>query len=258
VKNVIATGHSQSAGRLTLYYNSIQPLDRVLDGFVLHGGGMSGLVRTDIQTPAWKLLSETDVIRGQAAVRQPDSDVFRTWEVAGASHGDWDLRVARKPLWTRDLSWTEPEPCERPALSRVPAYLVQAAVYDWMKLWIEQGIQPPHAPRITMSSVGKLGTPEERLSVAARDEHGNALGGIPLAQFAAPTGANTGSNDGPGFCRIYGSHEPFDAAKLARLYPSRANYLAEVNRITDENLKAGYITKEGAAQTKKEAARAYR
>ena len=46
----------------------------------------------------------------------------------------------------------------------------------------------------------------------------------------------------------------FDAETLARLYPTRAKYTAEVNRITEANLKAGYITKEGAAQTKKEAA----
>lgn len=155
VENVIATGHSQSAGRLTVYYNSIHPLEGVVDGFVLHGGGQSGPIRTDIRTPAWKLLAETDVIRGQAAVRQEDSDYVRTWEVAGASHGDWDLLSALNQLRGRDLSVPDPEPCERPILSRVPAHLVQEAVYDWMKQWIERGIQPPHAPRITMSSIGR-------------------------------------------------------------------------------------------------------
>jgi hypothetical protein len=90
--------------------------------------------------------------------------------------------------------------------------------------------------------------------VAAQDDHGNALGGIRLAPFAVPTATN-GFNDGPGFCRVYGSHEPFDAATIARLHPTRARYIAEVHRITGENLKAGYITKEGAVQTRKEAAR---
>jgi hypothetical protein len=34
IQNVIATGQSQSAGRLTAYYNAIQPLYHVFDGFV--------------------------------------------------------------------------------------------------------------------------------------------------------------------------------------------------------------------------------
>jgi Alpha/beta hydrolase domain len=254
VKNVVATGHSQSAGRLTVYYNSIHPLEGVVDGFVLHGGVQSGPVRTDLRTPAWKLLAETDVLRGQAAVRQPDSEYFRTWEVAGTSHGDLDLSSFFDPLRARDVASSAPGACERPILSRVPAYLVQNAVYDHMKRWIENGTQPPSAPRITMSSIGKVGTPADRYSVVARDENGNALGGIRLAQVAVPTATNTGLNEGPGFCRIYGSHERFDAAKIARLYPTRTKYITEVNRITDENLAAGYITEEGAAQTKREAA----
>jgi hypothetical protein len=242
VKNVIATGHSQSAFRLTTYYNAIHPLENVVDGFVLHGGVQSGPVRTDLRTPAWKLLAETDVLRGQAAVRQPDSAYFRTWEVAGASHGDADLDLVLLPLRARDLMLTdERATCERPTHSRVPAYLVQNAVYDHMKRWVERGTPPPHAPRIEMSSIGQPGTPAERFSVVARDEHGNALGGIRLAQVAVPTATNTGLNEGPGFCRIMGSHEPFDAAKLARLYPDRARYKADVDRITSENLKAGYI-----------------
>lgn len=258
VKNVIATGQSASAVQLTMYYNSIHPLDSVVDGFVLHGPVVGGPVRTDLRTPVWKLLAETDVIRGQAAIRQPDSDYFRTWEVAGASHLDWFSGSAHEQLRARDLApgnSSQAEPCERPGRSRVPAYLVQDAVYDWMKQWVEGKTRPPHAPRITMSSIGKAGNDQEaRFSVAARDEHGNALGGIRLAQFAVPTARNTGLNEGQAFCRMYGSHEPFDAATITRLYPSRAMYISEVNRITDENLNAGYITKEGAAQTRKDAA----
>lgn len=256
-KHIVATGHSQSAVRLTRYYNSIHPLHRVVDGFVLHGPVMGGPVRTDLGTPAWKLLSETDVLRGQGAVRQEDSTSFRTWEVAGASHGDWHGLSMLDPLAARDLPpRTERQPCERPILSRVPIHLVQAAVYDWMKRWVERGTPPPHAPRITLSSVGTMGAPADRYSVAVRDEHGNAVGGIRLAQFAVATATNTGLNDGPAFCRIYGSHEPFDGDTIARLYPSPSRYRAEVNRITGENLKAGYITREGAADTRREAEQA--
>src|SRR5260221_594852 len=85
VERVIATGHSQSAGRLATYFNSVHPLAPVYDAVVLHGGG--GKMRTDLNVKIWKLLSETDVL-GQVASRQPDSNQYRTWEVAGTSHLD--------------------------------------------------------------------------------------------------------------------------------------------------------------------------
>ena len=80
-QRVFATGHSQSAGRLATYLNSVHPLDPVFDAVIVHGGGSK--IRTDLKIKVWKLNSETDVIIGQAAVRQPDTDNFRTWEVAG-------------------------------------------------------------------------------------------------------------------------------------------------------------------------------
>ncbi|OLT54564.1 hypothetical protein BJF88_08590 [Cellulosimicrobium sp. CUA-896] len=83
-ERVVATGHSQSAGRLRTYVNSVDPLADVVDAVVLHGGGAS--IRDDIDTPVFKLNSETDVAINLlgAAERQPDTDLLRTWEVAGA------------------------------------------------------------------------------------------------------------------------------------------------------------------------------
>jgi hypothetical protein len=252
VRNIIATGHSSSGARLNAYYNAIHPLAGVIDGFVLHGAP-GPRIRRDLKTPAWRLLAETDVTRA-AALPQADHDYLRTWEVAGAAHADWDLIRVLDSLFARD--WAQPPEelkCVKPVLSRVPSHVVQDAVYDWMKLWIEKGTPPPDAPPITMASAGtgRGGSP----GVVARDENGNALGGIRLAEFAVPTATNTGVNSGGQYCNIVGSHVPFDAAKLARLYPDRKAYVAAVERITDENLKAGYITREAAARTKQEAQR---
>jgi hypothetical protein len=83
----------------------------------------------------------------------------------------------------------------------------------------------------------------------ARDAAGNALGGIRLAQHAVPAGVNTGVNTGPGFCRLNGSHEPFDAATLAKLYPTHQGYVAKVREVTEKNLAAGYILKTDADAT---------
>jgi alpha/beta hydrolase family protein len=65
--------------------------------------------------------------------------------------------------------------------------------------------------------------------------------GIRLATHAVPTAVNTGVNSGPGFCRLNGSHEPFDDATIEKLYPTRDSYLSKVKSATEANLKAGYI-----------------
>ena len=185
VRNVIATGHSGSANQLRIYYNAIHPTAAVIDGFILHGSGAAQL-RTDLRTPAWKLLSEYEVSRANFS-RQPDSDYLRTWEVAGAAHAGWDLIRILQTFYQRDLNQrVTGATCDRPPWSRVPAFQVQDAVYDGMKLWIEKGMPPPHAPPITFNSSGTI----------ARDENGNALGGIRLAEIAVPTAANTGINAG--------------------------------------------------------------
>jgi hypothetical protein len=90
--------------------------------------------------------------------------------------------------------------------------------------------------------------------VAKRDANGNALGGIRLAPFAVPLAMNSGRNDGTGACFGFGSHVPFDPATVTRLYPGRASYIAAINRIADENLRAGFVTPEGAEQMKRDAA----
>ena len=256
-QRVFATGHSQSAARLGIYVNSVHPLAPIYDAVVLHGGG--GKVRTDLDLKVWKLLSETDVL-SQAALRQPDTKNFRTWEVAGDSHVDTQFIASSRALGARDgnpvapgsnpggrgntatSSSGTPPTCERPTYSHVPFYQVMDAAFDHVVRWVKDGTLPPSAPPIETTSVGPP-------AVFARDKAGNALGGIRLAEHAVPTGVNTGQNTGPGFCRLYGSHEDFDTATLASLYPKRADYVAAVKRVTEENLKAGYILKPEAEAT---------
>src|SRR5262245_17744236 len=94
---VLASGASQSATRLTTYYNSIHPLAGLFDGFFLLVGG--GTVRADLGVPVFKVQSETEAAFAAAGAGsfQADSDIHRTWQVAGAAHADrtfLDNRVA--------------------------------------------------------------------------------------------------------------------------------------------------------------------
>ena len=116
------------------------------------------------------------------------------------------------------------------------------AAYDHLVRWVADATPPPKAPRIELVSQSPV--------VVARDGFGNALGGIQLAQHAVPTATNTGKNSGPAPCTLYGSHEPFDAARLAELYPSHEAYVSAVNQVTDKNLADGYIVELDAEETK--------
>jgi len=264
-QRVFATGHSQSSARLATYVNSVHPLDPVFDAVILHGGG--GRIRTDLKIKIWKLNSETDVIIGQAAVRQPDTDNFRTWEVAGDSHVDTQFIASRGKLVARDgnpiasgfspglrgasaapASAPSPQlaggasPCDQPPYSDVPFYHVMAAALDHLVSWVRDGKAPPTAPPIDLSSTSPV--------AIARDADGNSSGGgIRLAGIAVPMAVNTGQNSGPGFCRLYGSHVAFDHAKLVSRYPTHAAYVNAVRAVTDQNLKAGFILKPEADAT---------
>ncbi|NHC44309.1 alpha/beta hydrolase domain-containing protein [Motilibacter aurantiacus] len=237
---VIATGHSQSAGRLANYYNGILPLSNILDAVVLHGGG--GVLRTGSTRPVFRINSEGDVASGilsVAARQQPDSPVLRSWEVAGASHGDWKLITDYGPLRKRDIGTYpggypgEPQTCALPSLSRVPQHMVQNAVYDHTVDWVAYGAQPPTAPKITTEPAAS--------TTVVRDGLGLALGGIRLAQHEAPLRVNSGSNTGPGFCFLDGSSLPLTDAQLAALYPTVQSYVDEFVATTLANAAAGYI-----------------
>src|SRR4029434_4039258 len=90
------------ASRLATFVNSVMPLDNVFDGvFLLSTFGQA--IRPDPVAPVQKVLFEWDVQTGEAAVRAPDTAVFRSWEVAGTAHVDHHLRLSREPLELRDI-----------------------------------------------------------------------------------------------------------------------------------------------------------
>ena len=250
-EQIIATGHSQSASRLATYINNIHPLDPVFDGFMVHGGG--GLIRDDRAVKVFKIMAETDMAR-RAGSPQPDSDNFRQWEVAGTSHVDVPfeaeyakVRNLRDGLPIEDVTPRD-SACELPAYSHVPFRDVMNAAYEHLVRWIREDVPPPVAERIRV----RRALPEVEF---ARDEYGNVLGGIRLAEHAVPTARNTGINSGTSnrFCFLYGSHEPFDQDTLRALYPSKARYVELVEAVVEGNLAAGYILPFAAERTVREA-----
>jgi hypothetical protein len=246
-RQVIAIGESQSASRLATYVNSLNPLANEYDGFVLLST-LGNTFRTDLTAPVWKILTEFDVENSEASVRQPDTSKFRTWEVAGTSHVDQHLRRSREPLELRDFSTPTvassseailaPQ-CAVPLIgTRVPTHYVVGHAYDLMVRWISDGMPPPSAPRIQITTFGPPGTP----SVVARDNLGLALGGIRLSELAVPTAENVGVNSGPGACVRWGYSKPFDVAALDTLYKSHDSYVDQVIKVNRDDVRNGYIS----------------
>jgi Alpha/beta hydrolase domain len=187
------------------------------------------------------VLSETDVTT--PTTRRPDSDVFRRWEVAGAAHSGWEGQEYRRPLQIRDLGAAPVYDCTNPPFSRILLSQVIEAAYGHLARWVDGGAPPPHAPYLEFTASG----------TKARNELGLALGGIQLSQVAVPTALNTGSNSGPSFCILFGTHLPFDDAQLAALYRNHGRYVSAVTHTDKANVEAGFLLAPDARENHREA-----
>ncbi|SES30631.1 hypothetical protein SAMN05216188_13193 [Lentzea xinjiangensis] len=233
-RTVLAIGASQSAARMTVLYDRVLPQQQpVFDGY----GFVVGTAPTRAGAePVFQVQSETDV---RSATRPADTDRFRRWEVAGAAHSGYEGQAYRVPISERDLGGAPQYDCDRPPFSRVPMHHVTAAAYDHLRRWVERGTPPPTARPLEFEPDGVT---------KKRDALGLALGGIRLSQVTAPRALNTGDNTGETFCRLFGTHVPFDAATLARLYPHRGDYLHQVVTADVANVHAGYLLPADARQ----------
>lgn len=245
---IFATGHSQSAIRLVTYVNAIQPLERVIDGFVIHGRGDSGfklssgdfrgtpsstVIRADASHPVFQLQAEMDVNSQSETSKAVDGPKVRYWEVAGSTHTDEYMLASLQEVSTRPRVV-----CDKPA-NRMPFYRVQNAVYSHLVRWSINGVLPPTAPRITRSTL---------LGRIQRDTYGNALGGLRLPEIDVPiaTYGLDNSTSSSEFldrfaCTTCGSTTAFTATRLGSLYSSRDDYYNKYKAAADRALQAGYL-----------------
>jgi hypothetical protein len=251
-KYVIATGESQGGRRLTQYYNSIDPLHRLVDGMVFYDPGYNtwSLLRADNPT---KLISVGSEVHTDGRTVVPDSKYTRRWEVAGTSHlSHWDMNYV-DAMTIRDKSLDlDGKPvnvvqdkivgCGKyPLWSAVPFHKVLNAAFDQVNNWI------------IGTAVASPGKPLDRDTDGKSLRHtadGKTFGGIQLAEFAYPTAENLGYlNPGPGFCRNGGYHRFYTAEELNKMYPDKQAYIVNVAKLTSENVKAGYILPDDAMET---------
>ena len=252
VKTVIAAGVSQSAGRVSVFVNAIQPRGAaVADAALLYVGGER--MRDDLNLPVFKVLSETEFTAPASANEisslQPDTNRMRTWTVAGTSHSDWASFAVRYALLQRDQP-TAPlrDTCARPSRSRIPDRYTLSAATHHLAAWATRGTVPPTAPLIALGQDG---------TTVLRDDRGNALGGLRMAPFQVPTALDTGANENPpggtGLCFLNGTHIPFDRATLHSLYPDQHTYLREFTGAVWQNVRDGYVMPADASEMLRDA-----
>jgi hypothetical protein len=244
---VIAAGESQSAIALTTYYDGVQPLTLAFDGFFVHSrGGMTlplvgdgasadlvgsitnplhPIFRDDLEAPILDAQTESDItsVLNSVAVRQPDSDRFRLWEVAGTAHADAHLVGAIADNIN----------CGVP-INRGPMHVVAKAAMNALVTWVTTGEAPVIAPRIEMTA--------DATPTIARNADGIALGGIRTPPIVVPVDVLSGvpGSNGDLLCILLGSTKPLSDARLAELYASRSAYQDQYTAATDDAIKAGF------------------
>jgi hypothetical protein len=197
IKHLIAVGQSQSALHLTAYYNSIQPIHNLYQGFLYYDA--AGSLRIDTKVPAISVGTEFGAAFPVIAVTG-DNLFLRRWPIAGTSHvsfqemdGYVDVETLRdgflKSPDGKPVSLTQGTPgCKQnPLWSKVPTELVLNSAYEHLNRWINGCVAAPAAPQFERNSDGSI----------KRDADGELLGGIRLPHLAVPTGKNSGFNSGP-------------------------------------------------------------
>lgn len=246
-KDLIAIGESQSAIRLVDYIDAVHPLAGVYDGFLVHSRAGGPPIRDDLDVPVLVFQTETDVSFSNLAARQPDTDTYRLWEVAGTAHydqyglaiqaedtGDGEGAAAVLESMLHPTSTpSEGFDCGAPINTGMQHYVLDAAIFR-LNRWVTKGIVPPVAPRLETTGASPV--------VFATDTNGNALGGIRTPAVDVPVATLTGkSTDGTSFCFLFGSTEPFTPDQLEALYPDHRGFVSAWVRATRSARAAGFL-----------------
>jgi hypothetical protein len=274
----IATGHSATGSRLTTYVNAFGD-SGPYDAYLPRGtaANPSQPLRLDpqglITVPAPTLITNTEkpVMRLQSesenmVARQPDSDIFRWWEIAGSAHIDLYLLAGddgespqgAKRMFDFMIAPVNALPLQPPCnngLNAGPAAWMHHAALRHIDAWVRDGTPPPIAPRMeTTDGLPPTGDPNN--DNLQRDEHGNAIGGIRSPHVDVPIATLRGRvpDAGPGSCSAFGATFPFSTEKLAQLYRNHGSFVSRWNQTVDTTVAAGFFTPEDGELVKASAA----
>jgi hypothetical protein len=251
VQRVLAAGQSQSGQRLHAYVNLGYARSGVIDGFLVHGDVGSGKQFAELPVPVLQLLSDFE-----AEPEEPTPHAnYALWEIAGAAHSDFWIgyhqEAGQGPRVMADapqqpasadeeLHLTagnygeQPHPahgvCTAAGAAFPVRYAVNAALAH-LHRWTAGGPGPPSGPRYAFDEGGAL----------ARDDFGNALGGIRYPPIDVPVASYQSTA-----CQLGGITVPFSEAQLQVMYPTHADYFCRMKAATAASVRAGYLLQEDA------------
>lgn len=250
-ERVFAGGASQSAAFLHAYITGVQPDHGLVDGFLPSKTSVRDDAVTETATPVLQLNSEDE-----APATAPDTETFRLWEVAGASHanayflawfdvmtardvgatsgrlldedriGDWDPEFAGQYGQLADAPYGE---C---GTNYFPVRYAYRSALDQLRAWVQTGEQPPAVSRIEFDDTEPV-----------VDEFDNAVGGLRLPPVETPMATYLARNEvcGSGIAGLQGATERFDTDQFERAYDSVDAYLAALEGNADEAVDAGVL-----------------
>jgi hypothetical protein len=172
-----------------------------VEGFTVEVDGRTGYVAT-----------------GGAHVRRADSvepgDLYRLYEVAGAPHAPHDPECASCSSFPTDQ-------------------FVRAAALRLIR-WAEEGIVPPEAARIELAVA-------DEVSVAAVDEHGNALGGVRSPFLDLPLSTYGVHADSGGLHMLVGNETILPRGVIVERYGTAESYMIRFAAALDATIEAGFL-----------------
>jgi hypothetical protein len=257
VARLYAWGYSQTGGYLYTYVNAIHSLDvkqfgkPLFDAYLIAvASGPSPIhqcfaplpagdprrVIKDVGVPVVRVMSQSDYLPSVGA-RLADSDtapnLTRNYEIAGSGHATPDeLAYAAAPDdILRAGRAVPPMACNEGPRSRFPSRVAFNAILENLDVWVRTGKAPPKAEQIKVVD----GKP-------VLDKFGNVTGGVRSPFLDVPTSTWNGNSTGESFCRIAGHERPFDAARLAELYPKPGDYAVAVEANVKALVAARFIT----------------
>jgi hypothetical protein len=249
---------------MVTYIDAVHPVAGVFDGFLVHSRSAGGAplsqapqpnvaipapapIRDDLTVPVLVFQTETDVSFSNLSARQPDTDKYRLWEVAGTSHFDfYGLSIGKtdtgagqagEEILASMLNPTnQPDPmftCSSP-INTGPAHYVLDAAFNALTRWVAKGVQPSVAPRLQTTGVSPV--------VFATDAVGNVKGGIRTPAVDAPVATLSGlGQNGSPFCFLFGTTHAFTPAQLLTHYPDHGTFVTAWRLTTKAAQRAGFL-----------------
>ena len=221
-KHIVATGASQSASQLTSFINGGYNRGGI-DAYVITRGG--GPFNDTKSAPVFQLNEENQ------ARNDPDTSRYVLWQEAGTAHAPaawWNYIWAEQQ---RDLNAPGvPDPLNVAcSVNRGSVDYSSRALSFWVQRWLDTGKLPPSAPRLKRDASGNL----------VRDDNGLAEGGLRHPFVQVPVAYNSSAG-----CPLWGNYRSWSSAKIKKLYPTHAAYVAKVRDWAGFEVSKGWLLPE--------------